>query len=61
MKTRLRWSGFAVWNYDTERWSVVLYWWVRKGFGLFINSPRYCRNFGRIWGRPTSFDKLVKL
>jgi len=54
MKFKIHWSGFAFWNH---RSSVVVLWWY--GIGVFINSPRYCRNFGRVFSkRPTPFDRL---
>ncbi len=57
-RVKLRWCGVAFWKRCPcgHSWSVVVLWWF--GCGVFINSPRYCRNFGVVLKRPTPFDKL---
>lgn len=57
MKIKLEPCGVAFWDYETpRRWSVVIMWW--HSIGVFINSPRYCRNFGRRISRHNPFDRL---
>ncbi len=58
---KLRAYGIAFWNRCPATgcpfgWSVVILWW--HGVGVFINHPRCCLNLGRVFKRPTPFDKL---